>query len=141
VNRITVDARVRWGTPCLGDTGTSVAHVVALDRAGFTLDRILDACPELTTADVEDALEWYELFGEPGLGPQPPDPGPDHPRIAVDPDVQGGYPVIAGTRITVDAVLGLWEEGLRVEEILDEYPELVAADIEDAVSYDLRAHT
>ncbi len=140
MDRITVDVRVRWGTPCLGETGTSVAHVIALDRAGFTLDRILDACPELTTADVEDALEWYDHFGDPGLAPQPPEPGPDHPRVAVDPEIQSGYPVIAGTRITVDAVLGLWEDGLSVEEILDEFPQLVAEDVHDAVAYDLEAH-
>ena len=140
MDRITVDVRVRWGTPCLRETGTSVAHVVALDRAGFTLDRILDACPELTTADVEDALEWYDRFGDGGLGPQPPEPGAQHPRVAVDPEIQSGYPVIAGTRITVDAVLGLWEDGLSVEEILDEFPELVAEDVHDAVAYDLEAH-
>jgi uncharacterized protein (DUF433 family) len=139
MDRITVDPRVRWGTPCLRDTGTSVAHVVALDQAGFSLDRILDACPELTVADVDAALEWHVRFGDGGLGPQPPEPGVTHPRISVDPDIQGGYPVISGTRITVDAVLGLWEEGLTVAEILEEYPDLEAADIEDALAYDLDA--
>jgi uncharacterized protein (DUF433 family) len=139
MQRITVDPRVRWGTPCLRDTGTSVAHVVALDRAGLSLDRILNACPDLTVADVDAALDWHACFGDAGLGPQPPEPGPRHPRIAVDPDVQGGYPIIAGTRITVDAVLGMWEEGLSVEEILDEFPDLDAADVDDAVAYDLDA--
>ena len=139
MQRITVDPRIRWGTPCLRDTGTSVAHVVALDRAGLSLDRILDVCPELTVSDVDAALEWHACFGDGGLGPQPPEPGVGHPRIAVDPDVQGGYPVIAGTRITVDAVLGLWEEGLSVDEILDEFPDLDATDVEDAVAYDLDA--
>ena len=139
MDRITVDVRVRWGTPCVRDTGTSVAHIVALDRAGFSLDRILDACPELTLGDIDAAFAWYQRFGEPGLAPQPPEPGVIHPRVAVDADVQGGYPVIAGTRITVDAILGLWEEGLSVDEILDEYPDLVAADVEDAVAYDLDA--
>ena len=139
MQRITVDPRIRWGTPCLRDTGTSVAHVVALDRAGLSLDRILDACPELTVSDVDAALEWYACFGDGGLGPQPPEPGVRHPHIAVDPEVQGGYPVIAGTRITVDAVLGLWEEGLSVDQILDEFPDLDVADIEDAVAYDIDA--
>ena len=139
MQRITVDPRIRWGTPCLRDTGTSVAHVVALDRAGLSLDRILDSCPDLTVADVDAALDWHACFGDVGLGPQPPEPGPSHPRIAVDPDVPGGYPIIAGTRITVDAVLGMWEEGLTVEEILEEFPDLDAADVEDAVAYDLDA--
>ena len=139
MDRITMDRRVRWGTPCVRDTGITVAYVVALDRAGLTLDRILDSCPELTTADVDDALAWFGCWGPDGLGPQPPDPGHEHPHVEVDPDIQGGYPVITGTRITVDAVLGLWEEGCAIDEILDELPGLTAEDVADAVAYDLDA--
>jgi len=139
MDRITMDVRVRWGTPCIRDTGVTVAHVVALERAGLDRDRILDSCPELSAADVDDALAWYACWGPDGLGPQPPDPGCGHPRIAVDPDVQGGYPVIAGTRITVDAVLGLWEDGCSIEEILEELPGLTAGDVADAIAYDLDA--
>jgi uncharacterized protein (DUF433 family) len=69
----------------------------------------------------------------------PPEPGPEHPHVAVDPDIQGGYPVVAGTRVTVDAVVGMWEEGFGVEEILDEYPDLTIEDIDDALAYDVDA--
>ena len=136
MHRITVDPRVRWGTPCLRDTGTTVAHVVALDHAGLSLDRILDVCPELTLSDVDAALAWHRRYGDAGLGPQPPEPGERHPRITADPSVQGGYPVIAGTRIPVDAVLGMWEEGLSIEEILEEYPDLEPDDVDAALAYD-----
>jgi uncharacterized protein (DUF433 family) len=139
MDRITTDLRVRWGTPCLRDTGISVAHVIALRREGLAPDEILERCPELTAEDVEAALRWYRHSFDRGLLPRPPEPRPAHPRVAVDPDIQGGYPVVTGTRITVDAVVGMWEEGFGVEEILDEYPDLTVEDVEDALAYDLDA--
>ncbi len=139
MDRVTIDVRVRWGAPCLRDTGTGVARVIALRREGATREAVLEACPELTAADLDAAFEWYDHFGEPGLWPCPPSPLPRHPRVAVDPQVQGGYPVVAGTRVPVDAVVGLWEEGFDVDEILNEYPDLTAEDVEDALAYDLDA--
>ncbi|HEY2430938.1 MAG TPA: DUF433 domain-containing protein [Acidimicrobiales bacterium] len=139
--RIRIDARLRWGTPCLGATGITVAHVIALHAAGHDPASIVEACPVLTEADVAAALAWHREGGDAALGPRPPDPGPRHPRVVVDPDVQGGVPTIRGTRIPVDAVLGLWEQGCAVTEIIDEYPALTPADIQDAVAYDLEVTT
>jgi len=137
--RVTIDPRLRWGTPCLRETGISVGHVVALHQAGHPVDRILESCPELTADDVDAALEWYLEHGAAALGPRPPRPGRGHPRIAVDPGVHGGYPTVRGTRVTVDAVLGLWERGFTVAEILDEHPELREEDVAAAVAYDTEA--
>ena len=134
--RITIDPRRRWGTPCLRDTGISVAHVVALHRAGHDAARMLEACPDLVEADIEAALAWHRAHGDAALGPRPPDPGPGHPRVAVDPGIQGGVPTVRGTRITVDAICGMWEHGFTVGEILDEFPDLTVADVTDAVAYD-----
>jgi uncharacterized protein (DUF433 family) len=139
MDRITTDICVRWGTPCLRDTGIAVAFVIALQAEGLATGEILEHCPALTTDDVDAAAGWYRQFGEWGLLPSPPDPLPDHPRVSVDPHVQGGYPVIAGTRVTVDAVAGLWEDGFDIEEILEEFPDLTVEDVEDALAYDLDA--
>jgi uncharacterized protein (DUF433 family) len=139
MDRITTDICVRWGTPCLRDTGITVAYVIALQAEGLATGDILEHCPGLLTADVDAALAWYREFGEWGLLPSPPDPLPDHPRICVDPHIQGGYPVIAGTRVPVDAIAGLWEDGFGLEEILEEYPDLTVADVDDALGYDLDA--
>jgi uncharacterized protein (DUF433 family) len=139
MDRITIDPRVRWGMPCVRGTGTTVAQIVRLQRQGLPPDAILERCPELTAGDVDAALHWHARYGDEGLRPTPPDPGPAHPCISVDPEVQGGYPVIAGTRVTVDAVVGLWEDGFSLEEVLDEFPDLTADDVEDALSYDLDA--
>lgn len=50
-------------------------------------------------------------------------------RIACDPRVMVGKPVIRGTRLTVDYVLNLLAHGASVEEILDEYDGLEVADV------------
>jgi uncharacterized protein (DUF433 family) len=134
--RITIDPRVRWGTPCLRDTAISVAHVVALHGAGHSDDEITAACPPLTGDDVAAALAWAARRGPDALAPRPPAPGRHHPNIVVDRSIQGGVPTIRGTRITVDAVLGMWEHGFSVAEILDDYPGLTAEDVHDALAYD-----
>jgi uncharacterized protein (DUF433 family) len=45
-------------------------------------------------------------------------------RIAIDPRVMVGKPIIRGTRLTVEHILGLLASGLSIEEILEEYPGL-----------------
>ena len=50
-------------------------------------------------------------------------------RIAVDPQVMVGKPVIRGTRLTVQLVLGLLASGQTIEEVLSEYEGLAREDI------------
>lgn len=42
-------------------------------------------------------------------------------RIALDPEVMTGKPVIKGTRLTVEYVLNVLAHGTTEEEILEEY--------------------
>ena len=57
-------------------------------------------------------------------------------RIAVDAGVHFGKPVIAGTRITVQDVLELINEGLSFDQIkADYYPELTTEDIKACIDY------
>jgi uncharacterized protein (DUF433 family) len=50
-------------------------------------------------------------------------------RITVSPDVCNGRPVIKGTRITVQTILEFLGAGDSIEEILAEYPSLIAEDV------------
>lgn len=50
-------------------------------------------------------------------------------RIALDPRVMGGKPVIKGTRLTVEFILGLLAQGMTSVEILEEYDGLTAEDL------------
>ena len=50
-------------------------------------------------------------------------------RIAINPRVMVGKPVIRGTRLTVEYILGLLAHGTTIEEILEEYPGVEKNDI------------
>ena len=50
-------------------------------------------------------------------------------RIALDPKLLVGKPVIKGTRLAVEFILGLLAHGATVEEILEEYEGLTPEDI------------
>lgn len=50
-------------------------------------------------------------------------------RIASDPNIMAGKPVIKGTRLTVEFVLNLLAQGWDKEEILRNYPGLTHEDI------------
>lgn len=57
-------------------------------------------------------------------------------RIEVDPKVHFGKPCVAGTRIPVQNVLELIEEGISFNEIVqDYYPQLTVEDIKACVRY------
>ena len=59
-----------------------------------------------------------------------------HPYIVTDPDVCGGSPHVAGTRITVrTVVIAVLLHDLSPEELLQHYPHLTLSTIHDALSY------
>jgi len=56
-------------------------------------------------------------------------------RITFDPAIMGGRPCIRGMRVTVGTVVGLVATGHSKKEIVDLYPYLEDADIDEALSY------
>ena len=56
-------------------------------------------------------------------------------RIAIDSKVLQGKPVIKGTRLSVEFVLGLLARGMTSEEILAEYAGLEREDILACLSF------
>lgn len=56
-------------------------------------------------------------------------------RIAVDPDVLVGKPVVKGTRIAVEFVIDLMARGWATEQILKEYDHLTKEDIRACLMY------
>ena len=59
----------------------------------------------------------------------------EHPRITLDPEVMVGKPVIRGTRITVEFIIGLLAQGWTEQEILTSYPHLTREDILACLAY------
>lgn len=56
-------------------------------------------------------------------------------RIAIDPQVMTGKPVIRGTRLTVQYIVGLLAHGATVEEILAEYEGLTGDDVRACIGF------
>ena len=52
-----------------------------------------------------------------------------HERISIDPKVCHGQACIKGTRIPVHLILRMLANGDTIEEMLEEYPSLIRADI------------
>jgi uncharacterized protein (DUF433 family) len=59
----------------------------------------------------------------------------EHPRIALDPDVLAGKPVIRGTRLSVEFVIGLLADGWSEVEIIANYPGITHKDIIACLAY------
>ena len=56
-------------------------------------------------------------------------------RIMIQPGKRGGRPVVRGLRITVYDVLGWLADGMTVEEVIEDFPELEVEDIQACLSY------
>ena len=58
-----------------------------------------------------------------------------HSRIAVDPKVLVGKPVIRGTRISVEFVVDLLAAGWTHQQLLESYPHITEEDIRACLAY------
>lgn len=56
-------------------------------------------------------------------------------RITVDPDLMGGAPTIRGLRIPVATVVSMIADGMTVEEISTDLPDLSPPDVTEALRY------
>ena len=56
-------------------------------------------------------------------------------RIAVNPKIFGGKPIIRGMRISVEMILSLLAQGETTEAILEDFPDLEPEDIRACLTY------
>ncbi len=59
-------------------------------------------------------------------------------RIVIDPDTMVGKPIIRGTRLTVDYILGLLAHGTQEKEICREYSGITREDIQACLLFATR---
>jgi uncharacterized protein (DUF433 family) len=69
---------------------------------------------------------------------------PDHPsamtkRIVTDPEVCGGRPIVAGTRMRVIDVLDALANGAGIDELLADFPYLTRKDVQACLAYAARS--
>ncbi len=55
-------------------------------------------------------------------------------RIVIDPKVRHGKPVIKGTRVSVDVILGSLAGGMSIDEVTEEYG-ITRDDVLAAIEY------
>jgi uncharacterized protein (DUF433 family) len=56
-------------------------------------------------------------------------------RIIIDPEILAGKPVVKGTRLAVEFIVGLLAQGWSEADILQNYPGLIREDILACLSY------
>ncbi len=56
-------------------------------------------------------------------------------RIASDPAIFGGKPIIRGMRLSVELILSLLAQGETQEDLLDDYPGLQPEDVHACLAY------
>jgi uncharacterized protein (DUF433 family) len=59
----------------------------------------------------------------------------EHPRISLSPDVLAGKPVIRGTRLSVEFIIGLLADSWAEADILTNYPDVSHEDIIACLAY------
>ena len=60
-------------------------------------------------------------------------------RIIANPEILGGKPVVEGTRLSVEHILGLLANGMSNQEIIADYPDLSEKSIRAVLAYAVRA--
>lgn len=56
-------------------------------------------------------------------------------RIVAHPEILGGKPIVEGTRLSVEHILGLLAHGMSHLEIVEAYPELTIEDVKAVIQY------
>ena len=60
-------------------------------------------------------------------------------RIVANPGILGGKPIVEGTRLSVEHILGLLASGMSHAEIIADYPDLTEESIRAVLGYAARA--
>ncbi|MEM7531273.1 MAG: DUF433 domain-containing protein [Chloroflexota bacterium] len=58
-----------------------------------------------------------------------------HDYIHSDPNILVGKPVVKGTRLSVDFLLGLFANGWSFEQIFESYPQLTMASVQAVFAF------
>ena len=60
-------------------------------------------------------------------------------RIIANPGILGGKPIVEGTRLSVEHILGLLASGMSNQEIIADYPDLTEESIRAVLAYAAKA--
>lgn len=112
----------------LAATGDSI---VVLTPSGAVLDVGSHPGTILSEVLMRDVLDAFRTADGRRVSALPA----PRPKLSVNPDVLGGYPVVAGTRVPYDVVAGLAEDGYSDAEIVELYPSVKPGAVADARAF------
>jgi uncharacterized protein (DUF433 family) len=124
----------------LGDREHLATYTIVTDRAGniqlVTPAEAVDLTghpgqQQFFAINISEVVESFT----PRAGVVVPDLFQPRPNVAVDLETQGGFPVIAGTRVPYDVVASLVAEGVAPDEISEYYPAVSADAARDAIDF------
>lgn len=122
----------------LGETQHLANYVLATDGKTIALiegDEVTDLVKRPGQRVIAVLADVFRPF-ETRSGREVPDFEHPRPLLSVDPNVQGGHPVISGTRVPFDDVaLLLQDDHVPVARITDYYPTVSAAAARDALDF------
>ena len=55
--------------------------------------------------------------------------------VAIDPEIHHGEPCIKGTRVPVAVLVGSIADGMTIEEVVKEYPQVAPEAVQAALAY------
>ena len=55
--------------------------------------------------------------------------------VTIDPEIHHGEPCIKGTRVPVAIIVGSIADGMTIEQVIQEYPQLAREAVQAALSY------
>lgn len=56
-------------------------------------------------------------------------------RIVINPEIMRGKPVVKGTRLTVDLILRQLAQGITINDLLKNYPQITLPDVLACLEY------
>lgn len=56
-------------------------------------------------------------------------------RVVVDPKILVGKPIVRGTRLSVEFIVGLFAQGWTLQQVLDNHPGLTPEDVQACFGY------
>ena len=124
----------------LGDRDHLASYTIVADSAGNI--QLVDSAEAVDLSKSPGQKQLFALQISRVIEPFAPRPGvlvPDlfqlRPHVILDPETQGGFPVIAGTRVPYDLVASLIADGIPAEEIAEYYPTVPPEAAHDAIDF------
>jgi uncharacterized protein (DUF433 family) len=121
------DPQVCHGQATVRGTRILVSIILEALADGMTEAEILADYPTLTVDGIRAAAAYGAELARDEY------PAVASARITIDHRIMGGLPCIAGTRIPVAMLVRMIEDGIPVETILEEYPQLEVEDVREAL--------